>query len=270
MTSFGVIYVATGSGYVDLAVQSAKSLRATNPGVQVDLFTNDLAAPELELFDKVHLVPHVHARAKLDCLPLSRFDQTLFLDADTLVINPLGDLWDIANVFDLAMAHDVRRTSNGTRQGFAVKTPYAFPQLNSGVILYRNTAATHEFFREWAGLYHASNAARDQIILKDLLWNTGLRVHVLPEEFNLRRITLLDAWEPLDVKPTILHSHRLLQHLLDQRAERVTTAARILELERMALAKEWALIQNTDPITRFNDVVEGVNAPASDRGKAAL
>ena len=61
----------------------------------------------------------------------------------------------------------------------------------------------------------------------------------IPPEFNLRRVTELEAWEPLDAVPTIVHSHRLLQHLRGQ-GERVTDLQRLRELEQEALAEEWA------------------------------
>ncbi len=234
----GVIYVATGAEHLALARQSAESLRRTNPGVPVDLFTDAPADAGAGLFDRVFPVPAAHQRAKLDCFALSRFDRTLFLDSDTLVLAPLGDLFEVADRFDLALAHDVRRRSALVREGLAEATPYAFPQLNSGVLLYRKSPAALAFFAEWARLYRDSGVSRDQVVLKDLLWRSELRFYVLPPEFNLRRVTLLDAWEPLDARPTILHSHRLKDHLAGGAA--VTGLDAVLELERAALLAEWA------------------------------
>jgi hypothetical protein len=267
VTETGVIYVATGADYVDLAVQSAGSLRRTNPGLACDLFTDRTDWPGLAVFDRVHFVPRVHARAKLDCLPLTRFSRTLFLDADTLVVAPFGDLFDLLEQFDLCMAHDVRRASKGVRQGVSVETPDVFTQMNSGVILYRLTDMTRAFFANWAHRYTESGAKRDQTVLKDLLWETDLKVFALPPEWNLRRVTELDAREPLDGGPKIIHSHRLLQHILTPGAERISDLHRLIELERQALAEEWALIPETDVIRRFDAVIEGVNAPKSDRGQ---
>ncbi|MDH5797508.1 MAG: putative nucleotide-diphospho-sugar transferase [Paracoccaceae bacterium] len=233
----GVIYVATGADYVDLALQSVKSLRASNPGVPADLFTDDPDRAGLDAFDRVHRVPRIHARAKLDCLPLSRFERTLFLDADTLVLGDLGDLWAVADRFDLALAHDVRRRSELIREGLEEDTPYAFPQMNSGVMLYRKTGAALAFFANWAARYQKSGVARDQIILKDLLWQGDLRFYVLPPEFNLRRVTVLDAWEPLDAEVKIIHSHRLMDHL--KGGQRISTLEDLLVAEREALDGEW-------------------------------
>jgi hypothetical protein len=240
----GVIYVATGADYVDLACASAASLRDSNPGLAVDLFTDDVTAAALGVFDQVHVVPVAHQRAKLECLALSRFGRTLFLDSDTLVVGGLGDVWDVLERFDVAMAHDVRRASDLVREGLDVVTPYAFPQMNSGVILYRKGTITTDFFTEWARRYHSSGVTRDQIILKDMLWQSDIRFFVLPPEFNMRRVTVLDAWEPLDAEVKIIHSHRLMDHM--RGGVRVRDLAQLLNLERQALAEEWQAVGDPD------------------------
>ena len=242
----GVVFVATGAGYIELAVQAAESLRLTNPALPVDLFTDDPGAPGLEMFDQVHAVPSTHPRVKIDCLPLARFERVLFLDCDVLVISALGDLFELAERFPLSLAHDVRRRSELIRAGHAHETPYAFPQFNSGVMLYRNDAEMAAFFGEWKRAYAAAGLERDQVVLKDLLWDSGLRFYVLPPEFNLRRVTELDAWEPMDAVPTIVHSHRLLQHLRDQ-GGRVRDLDTLRMLERQALAEEWTRAGDDTP-----------------------
>jgi hypothetical protein len=162
----------------------------------------------------------------------------LFLDCDVLVLAPLGDLFDLTDRFPLSIAHDVRRRSDLIRKGHGVETPYAFPQMNSGVMVYRNDDEMAAFFSEWKRRYDTSGEARDQITLKDLLWESDLRFYVLPPEFNLRRVTELDAWEPLDAIPSIVHSHRLLQHLRDE-GVRVTDPNQLRKLEHTALHYEW-------------------------------
>ena len=92
------------------------------------------------------------------------------------------------------------------------------------------------------------------------MWESNIRFYVLPPEFNLRRTPMLDAWEPLDARPTVVHSHRLLQHLRGK-GVRVTSVAEIAAMERAALAEEWRMhvgdaADNTDPVARFRDVDE--------------
>lgn len=264
----GVILVARGTGYLELACQSAASLRRHEPGLDVDLFTDSpLPAAAAGLFARVHPVPDSGTRDKIACMARSRFDRTLFLDCDTLVLNPLGDLFDLLERFDLAVCHDVRRASALIRQGWQVRTPYAFPQLNTGVLLWRRGPAMARFLADWGTAYAAAGLARDQCSFRDLLWLSDLRFHILPEEFNLRRVTLLDAWEPLDARPTILHSHRLLQHLRGD-APRVADLGPLLDMERDAHRDEWAALglpprtaAGDDPLERFRAAERAQDTP---------
>lgn len=238
----GVIYVATGLDYIELAQASAMSLRHHNPNLPIDIFTN-LDLPELAVtFDTVHLISDPKPRSKIDCMPLSRFTRTLYLDCDTLIVAPFEDLFDILIRFDLAIAHDMRRSTDLVQEGHKVKTPYAFPQLNSGVMLYRNSFKTIEFFRSWQDMYKETGKMRDQISLKDLLWTSDLQFYILPPEFNLRRVTILDSWEPGDARPTIIHSHRLMDHMQGFEKVRIFDIQNLIELERVALEEEWDLV----------------------------
>ncbi len=247
----GVIYVASGRDYRELAIESARSLRKASPGLAVDLFTDQTEAVPEGLFDVVHRIERPEPRSKLSCMAETRFERTLFLDADTLVMSPLGDLFEILERFDCAMAHDVRRASDLVQEGLAVRTPYAFPQLNSGVLLYRRSPAMLAFLGEWLRRFKAAGLSRDQIVLKDLLWESDIRFYVLPPEFNLRRVTMLDAWEPLDAVPTILHSHRLMDHMRGV-GPRIADPLVLVEAEREAHAAEWAGVDTGgDPFARF-------------------
>lgn len=253
----GVIYVAQGAGYLELAIASALSLQAVSPELAIDLYT-DQPVPGGGPFARVHPIPDVPTRAKVACMPQSRFERTLYLDCDTLVVQPLGDLFGLLERFEMALAHDVRRASDLIREGHEVVTPYAFPQLNTGVLLYRRSPGTAAFFADWARRYRRAGRARDQVSFKDLIWTSDIRFYVLPPEFNLRRVTLMDAWEPMDVRPTIIHSHRLLQHLAGQGQRRVHTLADLMQVERDALAAEWRALElpvrsaaGDDPAARF-------------------
>ena len=124
-----------------------------------------------------------------------------------------------------------------------------------------------QFLADWQAAYAAAGRSRDQVTFRDLLWAGELRFYVLPPEFNLRRVTMLDAWEPLDARPTILHSHRLLQHLRGT-AERLDDLAAILPAERVALAGEWAALPEAAPDPerperRFHRAEALAGAPAS-------
>ncbi len=106
------------------------------------------------------------------------------------------------------------------------------------------------FLAAWEARFRETGASRDQPALRDLLWTSDLRFWVLPPEFNLRRVTMLDAWEPLDARPTILHSHRLMDHLRGE--PRISDPMALIEDERRMLAVEWeAAGVEGDALERF-------------------
>lgn len=236
--SCGVVYVATGPAHLELAIASAESLERASPGLPADLFTDlpDLASGGP--FARIHHIARPHRRSKLDCMARSRFERTLFLDSDTLVLGDVSDGFALLSRFEMALAHDVRRASDLIRTGWRVQTPYAFPQHNSGVIYYRRSATMLDFLHRWAEAFAESGLRRDQPVLRDLLWQSDIRYYVLPEEFNLRRVTHLDSWEPEDMRPMVLHSHVLQRHLHGS-GPRIIEPAELLAHERAALMRSW-------------------------------
>lgn len=243
----GVMFVAIGADYLDVAEDAAGSVRASNPALPVDLFTDQPIRPS-GLFDRVVPVSGSAKPVKIASLGLSRFERTLFLDCDTRVVRDLTDTFRILDRFDLAIAHDVRRASDLVREGWRVDAPYAFPQHNSGVMLFRRSAEMAAFLADWSSAFEEAGAARDQVTLRDLLWSSDLRYYVLPPEFNLRRMTMLDAWEPLDAVPTIFHSHIFLRHLRHPGMEKVTRIEDVIEIERENHRLEWLAAAVGDPV----------------------
>lgn len=257
--STGVIYVASGGGYLELAEASATSLKATNPGLSVCLFTDTACGNPS--FDDVREIPNHCRRSKISGMIDSPFDRTLFLDCDTLVLADVSPLFDILERFDLLISHDVRRSSELIERGVDPKISPVFCQHNSGVMAYRKNQTVDDFLNSWAASYDANGAGRDQITLKDLLWDSDIRFWVLPEEWNFRRVTQLDAWEPLDTFPRIIHNHQLLRHLRTH-DDRVHALSEILELERGALKQEWQMALekipelNTVPFEKWHETVK--------------
>lgn len=237
---FGVLYVAQGIDYAELAVQSAMSLRALEPCCPMDIVTD--VEPPSGLFDAVlplgDMSAQVSTRAKIVGMQKTRFERTLFLDCDTLVVGPICEAFDLLERFDLCLSHDVRRSSKLITTGWRENPPEIFGQHNSGVFLYKKSPAMMRFLQDWAESYCLAQSERDQVSLRDLLWRSDVRFWVLPPEFNLRRVSEVDIWQPLDAIPRIIHSHHLLRHLRGE-GERVCSFDEILELERQENAKEW-------------------------------
>ena len=108
----GVVFIASGAFHAAAAAEAAKSIRATNPWLAIDLFTD--VEMKSELFDRVLKIANGHLRSKVDYLAASRFERTLYLDSDTRVVEDLLPLFALLDRFDLALAHSHQR--RGARQ----------------------------------------------------------------------------------------------------------------------------------------------------------
>ena len=202
----GVIYVATGAAHAEAARRSAASVRATNPGLAVALFTDRaLAAPE---FDRVEPVAAPHIRSKIDYLPRTPFAETLYLDTDTRVLGALDDLFDLLRRFDFAIAQRAYVRATRSRAVWRHVVPAAFPEHNSGVMLYRSSPAALGFLEAWREAYAEAGFKVDQVTLRELLWSTDLRYAVLPGRYNRRRWSWWEKWTSRHAPPLILHTNR--------------------------------------------------------------
>jgi len=82
----GFVCAATGHDvYRQLAIRSAKSLRAQCPEALIDFYTD--VPVDTDVFNEVHLIPDSWFRPKIDALIHSRFHQTVYIDTDTFVID---------------------------------------------------------------------------------------------------------------------------------------------------------------------------------------
>jgi hypothetical protein len=201
----GVVYVATGAAHAEAARRSAASVRATNPGLGIALFTDQaVAGPE---FDEVLAVCDPHRRSKVDHLGASPFTETLYLDGDTRVRGDLGDLFRLLERFDLACAlREAAVTRHRDPRGQA-DLPASFPEFNSGVMLYHGSERVRAFFTAWQAAYAALGRPADQRSFRDTLWTSELRIAVLTPRYNARRFDPV-AWFLRGERPVILHMNR--------------------------------------------------------------
>jgi hypothetical protein len=198
----GVIYIATGRVYVDEALISAASLKVHMPGLPITIFSN-LAINDPNIDRTVRIgsdsSPPTSA-TKFTHIGESPYRETLYLDSDTYVCDRLDDLFVLLKFFDLAAAHSPRRAMHEIDG-----VPDSFPELNSGVILFRRCAAVQALFSAWADafarnlelmqrdeirwLYPPHKRARilgDQGAFREALYRSEVRLATLPPEYNCR------------------------------------------------------------------------------------
>lgn len=197
MSDFGFLYVATGRNHLREAIASALSVREFMPGYPVVLFTDSGRDLPPGVFSDVRpLSGCAHTSFdKIAPLLQSPFRKTLFLDTDTVLVSAVTELAALLDRFDIAYAHAPVRIYQeiaGISQ--------AFPEPNSGVLLYKQCDEINKLLRDWGTLYTQlarlfvetpggrKKPLRDQPALRTALFKSRARICVLPPEYNLRTV----------------------------------------------------------------------------------
>lgn len=206
----GIVFVATGVRYVACAEAAARSVYQHMPDIPIALFTDAgrLGIPLSDLFDPVIQLDAAHRRSKVDCLMNAPFERTLFLDADIRLLEDVRELFDLLDRFDIAMAHAHARNRAATRAAWTLALPDAFPQFNTGVIAVRRTPQTRALLQAWSDSYTSAGFRKDQVTLRELLWQSDLRITTLPPEYNIRYPKYLWLWGRTEARPRICHFNR--------------------------------------------------------------
>ena len=182
MPEIGIVYVAFGASYIEEAIEASRATRIFNPGVPICLISDSMIEyPEFDLH--IHAARHEPViRGKLEMFS-SPFQKTLFLDTDTEVFAPLGEVFELLDRFDIVFQQD--------SSGYHYKldgVPHAFPEPSTGVIGFRKSAAINEFARLWADYFdrYVAEMGRewDQRSFRHAIYVSNLRFAILPPEYN--------------------------------------------------------------------------------------
>jgi hypothetical protein len=158
------------------------------PDIPIVVYTDQANLPR-DAFDEIRPIQNPRHSFIDKIAPLSDppFERTLFLDTDTYLCAPVGDLFEILDRVDLALAHAPYRHDR------PFVTPNCFPELNTGVVVYRHSAASNELFADWLRLYEeevqeTGRMDSDQPAFRAALYRSKLSFSVLPPEYNLRTV----------------------------------------------------------------------------------
>src|SRR5262245_17802200 len=178
----GVLYIARGGKYVEAAVESARSVRRTTPGVPIAIATDGPSPPE---FDEAIPIDEPDGyRAKIVGMLESPFDRTLMLDVDTYAAADLSEVFQVLDRFDVAAAHAPKRISLRVSQPLD-DVPDSFPELNTGVIAFRRNERVRRLLQAWLEEYDRL-AWLDQPAFRSVVYKaTDVRLAVLAPEFNV-------------------------------------------------------------------------------------
>jgi hypothetical protein len=209
----GILYIATGGKYIRAGIRSAESVRAHCPDLPTHLYADwkqhgfDFHESPYP-FTSVEHIDDPHRRSKVDYMSRTPFDRTLYLDTDTALQADIRGMFELLDRFDIALVHAHRRNAPARLKDWRVRLPAAFPQFNSGVVLYRRTPAVTELLDSWRRAFHEAGLAQDQVTLRELLWSSDLRIATLPPEYNVRFIKYHFLWSREEATTQIFHRRR--------------------------------------------------------------
>ena len=218
--SNGILYITYGRKYVSAAIHSATTAREHCPGILIHLFVDKVFFEEFGFakdtapFTSVSVIENPHRRSKVDYISRSPFDRTLYMDSDTSVAQDISGVFDVLDRFDIAAIHAMRRNSRRAHEFWTKPIPSAFPHFNGGIILYRNTPKVLELLRNWSVAYAESGSSHDQATLRELIWDSDLRVATLPPEYNVRFMKFKYFWSKTEAVPMIYHLKKYHQDWL--------------------------------------------------------
>jgi hypothetical protein len=206
----GVLYIAAGEKYIRAAIHSARSVRKYCPELPIHLFADwqnyafrfDQSP---DPFTSINTIQNPHRRSKVDYLAQSPYEKTLYLDSDTALNANISDMFMILDRFDIAMCHAHWRRSSVTTRTWQKELPEAFPQFNTGVILYKRSIKTLDFFQAWRDNFIAAGLPQDQITLRETLYLSELRIATLPPEYNVRFLKYHLLWSKSEAQTKIFH-----------------------------------------------------------------
>jgi len=148
--SNGYLYVGTTSKiYLRSAIYSAQSLKDYYPEANITIATQKewIDNTLFDTFDHVIEVSD-HYRAKLEALPKTPYDLTLYIDADTEVCHE-----DISKVFEEIGNADIVLTKTRDYASAEVYFPGGELRDHCGVFLYRKTPKVITFMEKWFEYY---------------------------------------------------------------------------------------------------------------------
>lgn len=218
----GVVYLALGESYASLVTDSARTLRLHGYDGPVRVVTD---APSHELVDLecetlvVGSLPGGFA-SRFHKTQLNRwaFERTLFLDADTIIISSIEEVWELLAGRDMAMAPDMhssvadviaRSVNDPSRRAPEYQLMQELGLIdrryyNSGVMLWDQNGRVSRMFNRWHQEWNRFGG-EDQLALVRAIAATGTKVATLDSAWNRRPKAFSSVDEARGAGVRILH-----------------------------------------------------------------
>lgn len=216
MNNKGIIYIAFNNAFVQESFLSAESVKRFMPDIPITLFTDKDV--KCDFIDDIIRISPKHIRSKVDYITESPYENTLYLDSDTVVMMDITDMFEVLKRFDVGFVHDyARKRDNYCKIKEYADIPYSFSEVNGGIMSFNNSDNTKEFLSLWQKkFYEYKNATNgwDQVSLRIALWQSNVRIHHYPIEYNVRPSSIRDKVKrnhaqlgESHLEPRIYHMH---------------------------------------------------------------
>lgn len=198
----GIIYIAFNDVFVKEAMLSAESVKKFSD-IPITLFTDrDI---DCEYIDEIKIIKPDHIRSKVDYISESPYKKTLYLDSDTVIARNISDMFDVLDRFDVGVTHDyARKRENYCNIPEYDRIPYSFSEVNGGIMAFNDSDKVKAFFKLWKKYfykYRHLTSGWDQVSLRISLWESQVRLHHYPPEYNVR---------PESIREKVKNNHKKL------------------------------------------------------------
>lgn len=180
----GFVYVAWGTRFLNEAIKSAFSVKQ-HMDYPIALIT-PISIEGPHPFDHVISTPFERTYRDKIKMVQSPFEETIFLDTDTYVLESFDPIFDLLKRFDIAYTPSAP-SNHYTLPGVP---NLAFDEPSAGLIAWRSNQETQRFFERWDDEYSIQeaqngNGAWDQRSMRAALWNTDVRLAPLRADWQL-------------------------------------------------------------------------------------
>ena len=103
----GILYIAFGERFLKELNYSVESVKKFNPNLHITVFSDkEFKSPYV---DDNRVIKVSHLRPKIDYIHETPYEETLFLDTDTIIDYNIEDMFEILERYDIAACHDLAR-----------------------------------------------------------------------------------------------------------------------------------------------------------------
>lgn len=188
----GYLYIAIGEMFRYEAERSCRSLKRFTQ-FPACLVTDDSNFTSTQ-FDQIIYVENIGRsfEVKITGMQLSPYDKTVFLDSDTFICNPIDDIFELLDYFDMATTLEMNGHSTGFwtqyQPNYQLKLKGVLHEFNTGVVGFNKNEDVVKFLETWLQIHRELNMYADMPTFREAYLKYPVRIGILPHEYNLTGI----------------------------------------------------------------------------------